>query len=100
MPSNEEIEAATKALIDANYPNGDYYERTAFDDTHVYRSEAKAALEAAEKVRGDEVSKLKEENERLRDGITKTIEENLHLADGDVCTLIPLKKALEPKTKG
>lgn len=33
---------------------------------------------------------------RLRAAVRRTIDENLHLADGDVCTLIHLKRALQP----
>ncbi len=39
---------------------------------------------------------LCDEYERLRDAAQRTIDENLHLADGDVCTLIRLKRALQP----
>jgi hypothetical protein len=39
---------------------------------------------------------LTAEIERLKTAIRETLEENTHLADGDNCTLIKLKRALEP----
>ena len=36
----------------------------------------------------------------LVDAVQRTLLENAHLADGDVCTLIHLKRALQPNDQG
>lgn len=43
---------------------------------------------------------LCDEYERLRDAAQQTLDENMHLADGDVCTLLCLKRALQPNARG
>lgn len=45
---------------------------------------------------GAQMNRTLAEIERLSAAIRKTLDENRHLADGDVCTLIALKRAIEP----
>lgn len=42
-----QVERAAQVLIDVDYPDGDYLDRTLGDDKYIYRNIAKVALEAA-----------------------------------------------------
>ena len=59
MPSDKEIEAAAIAMILDDYVSmADYYNATSKDDIDLYRRCARVALEAAEKVRKQDLSEI------------------------------------------
>lgn len=47
-------------------------------------------------VDSDKVVRALDECAALVDAVERTLRENAHLADGDICTLIHLKRALQP----